>query len=106
MFWMGSLIALASALAKSGFIKFVADGAGNAIESAGVSWTLAFLLLILIFVYAHYGFASVSAHGGRSSGFGESMTHVCRKALYCFSTELLCVYVLRLPRHHHIIKSV
>ena len=64
MFWMGSLIALASALAKSGFIKFVADGAGNAIESAGVSWTLAFVLLILIYVYAHYGFASVSAHIG------------------------------------------
>ena len=64
MFWMGSLIALASALSKSGFIKYVAEGAGSAIESAGISWTLAFVLLILIYVYSHYGFASVSAHIG------------------------------------------
>lgn len=64
MFWMGSLIALASALSKSGFIKYVAEGAGRMIESAGISWTLAFVLLILIYVYSHYGFASVSAHIG------------------------------------------
>lgn len=64
MFWMGSLIALASALSKSGFIKYVAEGAGSMIESAGISWTLAFVLLILIYVYSHYGFASVSAHIG------------------------------------------
>ena len=64
MFWMGSLIALASALSKSGFIKYVAEGAGSMIESAGISWTLAFVLLILIYVYSHYGFARVSAHIG------------------------------------------
>ena len=64
MFWMGSLIALGSALSKSGFIKYVAEGAGSMIESAGISWTLAFVLLILIYVYSHYGFASVSAHIG------------------------------------------
>ena len=64
MFWMGSLIALASALAKSGFIKFIADGAGSLIESAGISWVAAFVLLIIIYVYSHYGFASVSAHIG------------------------------------------
>lgn len=62
MFWMGSLIALASALAKSGFIKTVSGLAGKAILDAGFSWLMAFIILVLIYVYSHYGFASVSAH--------------------------------------------
>ncbi len=64
MFWMGSLIALAGALASSGFIKVVAGMAGSAIASAGMSWLTAFILLALIYVYSHYDFASVSAHIG------------------------------------------
>lgn len=64
MFWMGSLIALAGALSSSGFIKVVAGMAGTAIQSAGLSWLAAFLLLIVIYVYSHYAFASVSAHIG------------------------------------------
>ena len=62
MFWMGSLIALASALAKSGFIKTVSGLAGQAILDAGFSWLVAFMILVLIYVYSHYAFASVSAH--------------------------------------------
>ena len=64
MFWMGSLIALAGALSSSGFIKVVADMAGAAIQSAGLSWLAAFIILVLIYVYSHYVFASVSAHIG------------------------------------------
>lgn len=64
MFWMGSLIALAGALASSGFIKIVAGMAGDAIKSAGLSWLLAFIILVIIYVYSHYAFASVSAHIG------------------------------------------
>ena len=64
MFWMGSLIALAGALSSSGFIKVVADMAGAAIQSAGLSWLAAFIILVLIYVYSHYAFASVSAHIG------------------------------------------
>lgn len=62
MFWMGSLIALAGGLAKSGFIKTVSGMAGAAIQAAGFSWLAAFMILILIYVYSHYCFASVSAH--------------------------------------------
>lgn len=62
MFWMGSLIALAGAFAKSGFIKTVSGMAGAAIQAAGFSWLAAFMILILIYVYSHYCFASVSAH--------------------------------------------
>lgn len=64
MFWMGSLIALAGALAKSGFIAYVSKGAGTIIADAGFSWFTAFIILILIYVYSHYAFASVSAHIG------------------------------------------
>lgn len=64
MFWMGFLIALAGALSSSGFIKVVADMAGAAIQSAGLSWLAAFIILVLIYVYSHYAFASVSAYIG------------------------------------------
>lgn len=64
MFWMGSLIALAGGLSKLGFIKYVAGAASSMIASAGLSWTAAFLVLALIYVYSHYAFASVSAHIG------------------------------------------
>ncbi len=64
MFWMGSLIALAGGLAKLGFIKYVAGAASGMIASAGLSWTAAFLVLALLYVYSHYAFASVSAHIG------------------------------------------
>lgn len=64
MFWMGSLIAMAGALAKSGFIAYVSKGAGTMIADAGLSWFMAFIILVLIYVYSHYAFASVSAHIG------------------------------------------
>ena len=64
MFWMGSLIALAGALAKSGFIGIVANAAGAAIKDAGFTWLIAFALLVVIYVYSHYAFASVTAHIG------------------------------------------
>lgn len=64
MFWMGALIALAGALSSSGFIGAVAEMTGAAIQSAGLSWGMAFILLILIYVYSHYAFASISAHIG------------------------------------------
>lgn len=64
MFWMGALITLASALAKSGFIKTVSEMAGAAIQSAGFTWMVAFILLAIIYVYSHYAFASVTAHIG------------------------------------------
>ena len=62
MFWMGSLIALATALAKTGFISWLAALAGGAIQDAGITWYIAFPLLILVYVYSHYAFASVTAH--------------------------------------------
>lgn len=64
MFWMGSLIALAGALAKSGFIGAIAKFVGGLLASAGLSWLWAFIILSIIYVYSHYAFVSVTAHIG------------------------------------------
>lgn len=62
LFWMGSLMALATALAKVGFISWLAKVAGAVIAAANFSWIVAFAILIIVYVYSHYGFASVTAH--------------------------------------------
>jgi DASS family divalent anion:Na+ symporter len=62
LFWMGSLVALATELAKSGFIAWIAKSAGVVIASASLPWITAFAILIIVYVYSHYGFASVTAH--------------------------------------------
>lgn len=61
MFWMGSLMTLASALAKSGIIKWMANSAGSAISSLGLGWVASALILLLFYTYIHYCFASVTA---------------------------------------------
>ena len=61
MFWMGSLMTLASALAKSGIIKWMANSAGAAISSLGLGWVASALILLLFYTYIHYCFASVTA---------------------------------------------
>ena len=59
---VGTLQAIERHAMKSGFIKTVSEMAGSAIQDAGFSWLTAFIILVLIYVYSHYGFASVSAH--------------------------------------------
>ena len=61
MFWMGSLMTLASALAKSGIITWIANGAGAAISSLGFDWVVSCLIILLFYTYIHYAFASVTA---------------------------------------------
>lgn len=60
MIWMGSLIALADYLSKLGFIPWFAKVVGASI--VGISWLPAFVILLLVYVYAHYAFASLTAH--------------------------------------------
>ena len=61
MFWMGSLMTLASALAKSGIITWVAEGASGIISSMGLGWVGSALILLVFYAYIHYCFASVTA---------------------------------------------
>lgn len=60
LIWMGALIGLADYLAKLGFIPWFAKAVGTSI--AGVPWMQAFIVLLVVYMYAHYGFASLVAH--------------------------------------------
>ncbi len=57
MVWMGSLVALADYLSKLGFIPWFADLVSASI--VGIPWIPAFGILLLIYVYSHYAFASL-----------------------------------------------
>lgn len=61
MFWMGGLMALATALGKSGFIAWLAKDTGALITSFGLGWIASFLIIVLFYTYCHYFFASVTA---------------------------------------------
>lgn len=58
--WMGSLVGLAAYLSKLGFIPWLAKAVSA--NMAGISWIPAFFLVVVIYVYTHYGFASMVAH--------------------------------------------
>ena len=58
--WYGGLVRLASALGESGITQKFAEAAAGFTQ--GWSWWLALALLVLIYFYAHYGFASITAH--------------------------------------------
>ena len=58
--WFGTLVALADGLNKVGFVKWFADSV--AAQMSGFSPTTAMIVLVLVFYFTHYLFASVTAH--------------------------------------------
>lgn len=58
--WYGGLVRMAEAIAQTAIIKRFADSAAG--FTSGWIWWLALALLLLIYFYAHYGFASITAH--------------------------------------------
>lgn len=60
LIWMGSIIALAGQLVATGFIGWFAKTVSLSI--AGVAWPVSLLALAVIYMYSHYGFASLVAH--------------------------------------------
>lgn len=58
--WYGGLVRMAEALGETGITKRFADSA--AVLTSGMVWWTAFAVLLLIYFYAHYGFASITAH--------------------------------------------
>lgn len=58
--WYGGLVQLASELAKTGIVERFAQA--SATFAAGWRWGAALALLLLIYFYAHYAFASITAH--------------------------------------------
>jgi L-tartrate/succinate antiporter len=58
--WFATLVALADGLSKVGFVKWFADTIGA--QMTGFSPMVAMLLLVAVFYFTHYLFASVTAH--------------------------------------------
>jgi len=58
--WYGGLVRMAEALGQTGITKKFAESAASL--TVGWKWPLALAVLLLIYFYAHYGFASITAH--------------------------------------------
>src|SRR5512143_2414737 len=57
--WFATLVALADGLGRVGFVKWFATAIGA--HMAGFSPTLAMILLVAVFFFTHYLFASITA---------------------------------------------
>lgn len=60
LFWLGSLVAIGTSLKKLGFFNWFSMNIVSFIS--GMPWVVAFLVMILLYFYAHYFFASNTAH--------------------------------------------
>jgi len=60
LIWMGTLMTLAGFLTKFGLISVFSKAVSA--EVTGISWPIAMMILILVYVYSHYVFASLTAH--------------------------------------------
>ncbi|MGH9723210.1 MAG: DASS family sodium-coupled anion symporter, partial [Bryobacteraceae bacterium] len=58
--WYGGLVRLGKALNDTGVTKEFAGAVGSWFPGAG--WVTLFVVALLIYYYAHYGFASITAH--------------------------------------------
>ena len=58
--WYGGLVRMAEALGETGITKRFAESAASL--TVGWKWWMALMVLLLIYFYAHYGFASITAH--------------------------------------------
>lgn len=58
--WYGGLVRMAEALGQTGIIKRFAEVAAG--FTSGWTWWAALAVLLLIYFYVHYGFASITAH--------------------------------------------
>ncbi len=58
--WYGGLVMMASALSQTPLTKLFAESVAGTMS--GWSWPAALAVLALVYFYAHYGFASITAH--------------------------------------------
>jgi divalent anion:Na+ symporter, DASS family len=60
LIWLGVLVTLAGLLAKYGFVAWLAKTLGALFS--GMHWSLTLTLIVLVYLYAQYAFASLTAH--------------------------------------------
>jgi DASS family divalent anion:Na+ symporter len=58
--WYGGLVRMAEALGETGLTKRFAEASGVVV--GGLPWALVVVALVLVYYFAHYGFASITAH--------------------------------------------
>ena len=58
--WYGGLVQMARSLGETGITKIFAESAAS--YTAGWHWIFALGFLLLVYFYAHYAFASITAH--------------------------------------------
>ncbi|MEO8041124.1 MAG: DASS family sodium-coupled anion symporter [Acidobacteriota bacterium] len=58
--WYGGLVMMATALGETNITKLFAESIAGTMN--GWSWPAALAVLALVYFYAHYGFASITAH--------------------------------------------
>ena len=62
LIWFGALVMMAEQLNKTGVIAWFSEHLKDAIVASGMGWEGAAALLVLVFVFSHYMFASTTAH--------------------------------------------
>ena len=60
--WFAALVMMATFLGKLGLISWLSQSVGGAIDNLGIGWIGGTILLVLVYVYSHYFFASGTAH--------------------------------------------
>ncbi|OMO81677.1 Sodium/sulfate symporter [Corchorus capsularis] len=62
--WFAALIAMAGYLNKYGLISWFSENVVKVVGGLGLSWQMSFGILVLLYFYSHYFFASGAAHIG------------------------------------------
>lgn len=62
--WFAALIAMAGYLNKYGLIAWFSETVVKVVGGLGLSWQMSFGILVLLYFYSHYFFASGAAHIG------------------------------------------
>lgn len=62
LIWFGALVMMADQLNKLGVIGWFSNGMKDTITAADLSWQLTAAVLVAVFTFSHYMFASTTAH--------------------------------------------
>jgi len=60
--WFSALVMMATFLNKLGLVAWFSSVVENNIDQLGFDWTLSAIILVTVYFYAHYFFASTTAH--------------------------------------------
>ncbi|MBL8266424.1 anion permease [Steroidobacter sp.] len=60
LIWFGGLVGMATMLSKLGLMTWFSSHVGQYVD--GWSWPLALIVLVCVYIYSHYLFASLAAH--------------------------------------------